>query len=253
VSAPGPGDALFARYAYAPNELGYCGPAQAGALLGRGAAGAAVPDLRALARTFHGAWPYLEILAAMTGVGDPLDRRVVEAYWLGGGLADAVDGREFGAALLARIGPQARHYWRHLTGEILDEAAPHHCFHVFGVYPWSRLLGPQGFEHPLRVLDGCRIRWGTVVERGADHVLVRNRRLTWDGLRLGLSEPRTERATLAAGGLSLLPDVQPGERVALHWEWTTDRLDDEQVAALRRTTQAQIEVTNRRLARERAR
>ncbi|KWX01204.1 Uncharacterized protein LI90_2232 [Carbonactinospora thermoautotrophica] len=241
---------LFARYAYAPNKLGYCGPAHSETLLGYGATGVVQGDLRALARGFHGAWPYLEILARLVGIDDPLDRQVVEAYWLGGGVADAVDPREFGEALLARIRPQAGHYWKHLTPEILDEAAPNHCFHVFGVYPWSRLLGPRNFEQPLQVLDNCRIRWGRVLERDGDHIVVSCQRLTWEGGRLGLSEPRVERATLFVDGLSFLPDVRPGEWVALHWDWTTDRLTDEQVERLRRTTLRQIEATNRRLARE---
>ena len=39
--------------------------------------------LRALAQQFAGAWPYLELIAPATGLADPLDRRVVEAYWVG--------------------------------------------------------------------------------------------------------------------------------------------------------------------------
>ena len=36
-----------------------------------------------MAREFAGAWPYLELIAHGTGLDDPLDRRVVEAYWVG--------------------------------------------------------------------------------------------------------------------------------------------------------------------------
>ena len=39
------------------------------------------------------------------------------------------------------IGPQAGRYWSHLTPELGHEAAANHCFHVFGVYPWTRFLG----------------------------------------------------------------------------------------------------------------
>ncbi|MEU9890557.1 DUF6390 family protein [Sphaerisporangium sp. NPDC051011] len=244
----GSGALFFARYAYAPNQLGYCGPARPETLLDCVTTGADAGAIRAIARGFHGAWPYLEILARLAGVADPLDRRVVEAYWLGGGVGDTVGAGEFGDALLAHIKPQAGHYWKHLTPELVGEAAPNHCFHVFGVYPWSRLLGALHFEQPLHVLDNCRIRWGTVLERDGDHVVVRNRRLTWDGGRLGLSEPRVDRAAVAAEGRTFLPGVEPGERVALHWDRTCDRLTAEQVERLRRTTLAQIEATNRRLA-----
>ena len=77
------GAILFARYAYPPNELGYCGPADHQALLDYGAAGTVDPASSSSPRGFAGAWPYLEFIAGATGIGSPLDRRVVEAYWLG--------------------------------------------------------------------------------------------------------------------------------------------------------------------------
>ena len=61
---------------------------------------------------------------------------------------------------------------------------------MFGVYPWSRLLG-RGTE-PLRVLDSCRIRWGEVVARGDEGIEVAVRHLTWDGRSLGLGPPSVE-------------------------------------------------------------
>jgi DNA-binding MarR family transcriptional regulator len=119
---------------------------------------------------------------------------------------------------------------------------------VFAVYPWSRLLGPDHYEQPLHVLDNCRIRWGTVLARDGDALIVRSRHLTWDGRRLGLSQPQPERVAHAVGGLGFLPDVAPGDRVSMHWGWTCDRLSDNQVATLRAATLNQIEATNRRLA-----
>lgn len=255
MTAPGTaerfaGERLFARYAHAPNDLGYCGPAQSRILLECGAGGGDPAQVRAVARGFSGAWPYLRILARLAGIDDPLDPRVVDAYWLGGGVGDDIDARVFGETLLADIGGQAGHYWRHLTPELVAEAAPHHCFHVFGVYPWSRLLGERNHEHPLHVLDKCRISWGTVLETlPGDRVLVATRRLTWDGHRLSLSAPSDEEAALAVDGHVFVPGVRQGERVALHWDRVADRLTEDQAERLSRTTQAQIEATNRRLSR----
>ena len=117
------------------------------------------------ARQFSGAWPYLRVLAKMTGISDPLDYRLVESYWLGGGVGANLDAGEFFDALLAIIGPHAGQYWSHLTPDLAGEAAGNHCFHVFGVYPWTRFLGRGMDEQPLRVLDNCRITWGTVRSR----------------------------------------------------------------------------------------
>lgn len=41
------------------------------------------PDLRRLCGEFAGAWPCLRLIAASSGITDPLDRAVVEAYWVG--------------------------------------------------------------------------------------------------------------------------------------------------------------------------
>ena len=43
------------------------------------------------ARQFDGAWAYLESIARAAGIADPLDERVVEAYWIGNDLLDRVD------------------------------------------------------------------------------------------------------------------------------------------------------------------
>ena len=219
------GVALFARYADAPNALGYCGPPEG--------IGTTEAEIRASARRFSGVWPYLQVLARLTGTEDPLDAHLVEAYWLGRDLG--VDPEAFGRDLLAVLGLRAGAYWSHLTPDLLVEAAPDHGFHVFGVYPWSRLLtaGPQ----PLFVLDSCRIRWGTVV--GLDPLTVSSPRLTWDGATLGLGEP-TE-GPVEGGGVAV------GDTVAVHWERLVDVLTPDQAATLAASTAARLALTNRRL------
>ena len=235
---------MFARYAYAPNALGYCGPAL-GATLRDGS----VEDVRTAARKFSGAWPYLQVLSSLTGIADPLDYRLVECYWLGGGVGAGLDAGEFVDALLAIIGPQAGRYWSHLGPDLVPEAAANHCFHVFGVYPWSRLLGRGLDEQPMGVLDNCRITWGTVLSRDGDDVEVSCARLIWEGRALALSEPSARRLDVWADGYSAVPDVAVGDEVAIHWGRLCRRLRPEQIRALVDATTRQLVVTNQRLAR----
>ena len=239
---------MFARYAYAPNALGYCGP-PLGATLRDGS----VDEVRRAAMRFSGAWPYLRVLSKLTGIADPLDYRLVESYWLGGGVAAGLDPQEFFAALLAIIGPQAGHYWSHLTAELACEAAGNHCFHVFGVYPWTRFLGGGGrkinVEQPLSVLDNCRISSGTVLSRDGDRVEVLCRRLAWDGRALTLSEPSARVLEVWADGYSAVPDVAAGDVVAMHWARLCGRLSSAQLRSLTDSTDRQLLVTGRRLAR----
>ncbi len=190
------GHRVFAQYAHAPNALGYCGPPGSERLQAVACGAAPDTDVVALAKQFSGAWPYQEVIAQLAGIPDPLDENVVRAYWTSDELSDRIDRAEFGAALLARLASQAGHYWKHLTEDLLGEAAPTHNFHVFGVYPWSRLLD-TGMPQPLQVLDSCRIRWGEVVGVDHDRAVVRSRRLSWDAPGCRSGPNRTTRPTTA--------------------------------------------------------
>ena len=98
-----PGPVLFARYAFPPNSHGFCGPGDPTAFFEYGVAGADDRGLRAMSQQFAGAWPYLELIASATGLDDPLDRRVVEAYWVGSPRLDHVDTRAVGGSMEDRF------------------------------------------------------------------------------------------------------------------------------------------------------
>lgn len=237
------GALLFARFAYPPNELGYCGPGDSGALLERVAAGAAGPGLRELARAFEGAWPYLELIAGLNGLADPLDRRVVEAYWVGNALLDRVRPLDMCRSLedrfAARVGPR----FDRLVVAGARGALPHHAFHVFGVYPWVGLLRSGTVVQPLHVLDRCRIRWGVVESVDGDTAVVRSRPLLWDGVRLGLGLPRPEQVRVGAAGRGLVAPAA-GDWCALHWDWVCDVLTPRRLMALQRYSARQMDLVN---------
>lgn len=238
------GPLLFARYAYPPNELGYCGPADHGALLDYGAAGVSDPGLAQLARGFDGAWPYLEMIAGANRIADPLDARVAEAYWVGNALLEQVDMRAFAGFLDDRFRRRAGRGWDMLAQAIPAGAVPHHSFHVFLVYPWVGLMRAGWSEQPLRVLNQCRIRWGTVAGTGQGTADVRCSPLTWDGRLLSLGPPRVERVSVSAGGKGFVRDLRPGDVVALHWDWVCDRLTAAQVHSLRSYTRRHLRLAN---------
>ncbi|HET8657728.1 MAG TPA: DUF6390 family protein [Micromonosporaceae bacterium] len=243
------GALLFARYAYPPNALGYCGPDDPAALLGYATAGVSDGGLAALARRFAGAWPYLALIAAANGRADPLDRAVVEAYWLGNRLLDRVPAGLFATHLRDRFGDRAGRGWADLAQLAVLGARPHHNFHVFGVYPWVGLLRAGPVDEPMRVLDSCRIRWGTILRIHSGLAEVRCQPLCWDGRRLFLGAPVTQLATLATAGGALAPAVAVGDTVSLHWDWVCDVLDDRGMRSLRAYTASQLRLVNDALRR----
>ncbi len=243
-----PGPVLFVRYAFPPNHHGYCGPGDSESFFEYGATGTVDPGLRAQAREFAGAWPYLELIAGATGVPDPLDRRVVEAYWVGNPLLDRVGVSHIGDSMEERFRFRAGPRFTSLTEGVLAGGVPHHSFHVFCIYPWVGLLGDdRRAAHALTVLNQCRIRWGQVRVVQGDQVVVESQPLTWDGRRLELGPPATETAVRSREGVGMLDDLQVGDWVSLHWEWVCDRLTPRQLTSLRHFTQRHLTIVNDRV------
>jgi len=231
------GPLLFIRYAFPPNERGLCGPADTASLRGYAAAGVAGDGLPRLASQFAGAWPYLQLIAAANGIADPLDTRVVEAYWVGNSLLDTVRVADYGASLDERFRRQAGRGWASIAAAIPAGALPHHSFHVFCVYPWTGLLRDGRTEPSLHVLDSCRISWGRVLTD--DPLVVARRPLAWDGRALSLGPPVP--CQVAAG---FVTSLRPGDWVSVHWGSVCDRLTPAQLLALRRYSVRHLRLAN---------
>jgi hypothetical protein len=223
------GRELFARYAFPPNELGYCGPADTPA-----------SELASHAEDFDGAWPYLQAIASAAGLADPLDDDVVRNYWVGGPLLDKVDPDELLTRLRSAFAGQ-------VTGMLDDipggTALAHHSFHVFVVYPWVRFLDRDATT-PLRVLQDCRIRWGTVESVDGDHVVITSAPLVFDSGTLGLGSTGRERVRWRKDGTSLTPGPAAGDLVAAHWDWVCAAITAAERDALAEATQRTLDFVN---------
>lgn len=218
------GPLLFARYAYAPNALGYCGADEPRTLLEYGDAKASDPGLAELARTFEGAWPYLSLIAAANRIEDPLDARVVDAYWVGNGLLEAVAPDALARHVEDRFRGRVGRGWETLLKSVGAGAVPHHSFHVFAVYPWLGLMRTGVVDEPLRVLDQCRTTPAKVLTVDGDQAQVLAPLLSWTGdeLRLGPWAPRD--VHWRADGLAFADALNPGDWVSLHWDFVCERL-----------------------------
>jgi hypothetical protein len=244
-AAPPSGPMLFARYAFGPNRLGYCGPEAVEELFGEGTVGGDERALRQLARGFEGAFPYHELIARANGLLDPLDRRVVEAYWLGNPLLAAVGPGLLGASLASRFRPRLRpEGWRWLAGKPDAGAAPVHAFHVLDVFPRTGLLRSGSVDQALEVMDSCRIRWGRVLERDGEWLVVSVVPLVMSDGRLELGSARPERVHAWHDGAGFIDGVQSGDVISIHWSWACDRLSARQLGGLVTWTSREIGIAN---------
>jgi hypothetical protein len=239
------GPVLFARYAYGPNRLGLCGPDDAEALFGETSNGNDERELRELALGFEGAYPYLELIARANAIADPLDRGVVEAYWLGSPLLDAVTPNLLGESLRLRFRPHLRQpAWRWLQASAPSGAKPIHAFHVLDVFPKVGLMRSEQADKVLETMDSCRIRWGRVRDRVGDTLVVNAVPLVLVDGKLALGPARVEQVTGWRDGHGFLGEVRPDDVVSIHWGWACDVLGADQVDRLIGWTRRQLSIAN---------
>lgn len=236
------GAALFASFAYPPNELGYCGPPDASVLLGNGDTTDRAAEIAGHARGFDGAWPYLDEIATAAGLDDQLDTAVVHDYWLGGPLLDRVDGDRLVGRLRTALAGQPTGLLDHPG--LASWASADHSFHVFAVYPWIRFLHRGDPTTPLRILQSCRIRWGTVDSVDDQRAVMVSRPLVYDG-RLALGDATAESVCWNRDGTALTSRPVPGEVVAAHWDWVCATLGPTEVATLAAVTAKTLALVNR--------
>ena len=128
-----------------------------------------------MARDFDGALPHLQLIADAAGISDPLDREVVEAYWLGGPALDQVPSgatcvRPSGSVFRGRCGPLFDRPGRGAgRGRAARTTASPCCASTRGS-ACSATRG--GRPQAMLVLDRCRIRSGVVLEVASDHAVV---------------------------------------------------------------------------------
>jgi len=242
------GPLLFARYAYPPNSLGYCGTDETHLLLEYGAAHASDGGLAEAARTFEGAWPYLTLIAAANEIADPLDPRVVEAYWVGNDLLDRVPAGDLARHVEDRFRGRIGRSWERVLDAVGAGAVPHHTFHVFAVYPWLGLMRTGVIDQPLHVLDQCRTTPALVESTSDDsaHVLVRP--LAWDGRTLALGSWTSRTVRWRDDGYAFVADLRRGDWVSLHWGFVCDLLTPRAASRLDRVTRTVLASVNARPA-----
>lgn len=242
------GPLLFARYAFMPNRLGYCGGDDNLALFEYTTQGMVDGGLLELERQFEGAYPYLQLIARANGISDPLDARVVEAYWIGNRLLDRVDLGALYASLEERFrGRTGPSQWRWLATKAPAGARPHHSFHVFEVYPRAGLMRSGAVDHLLETMEQCRIRWGRVHAVLGPELLVEVQPLELREGKLVLAPPRVESVRRWVDGRGFVNGVQPGQWVSLHWGWTCDVLTEGQRLELERYTRWHLALCNQTL------
>ena len=234
-----------ARYAFAPNLYHYCGPETNGELGDYLKAELSDGGLVEHLTKFETLYPYFQAIAQANAIADPLDARVVEAYWVGNNLLDKVIEADVYRALvefqrLPKRLPKKELKW--LLPKIDQRARLHHSFHVFNVF--SR-TGHHTVKQTVETMDQCRISWGKILDSRFkildSRISIKTQQLIYRNGKLMLV-PIIKEVVVAQEELG--KKLKLGDVVSVHWGFVCDKLTKKQAAALEKYTLHHLKLAN---------
>ncbi|MBU2595912.1 hypothetical protein KJ713_03725 [Patescibacteria group bacterium] len=235
---------LCARYAFMPNKLKYCGPSNERTLFDYAASGLVDEGLVEMLEKFETMYPYLKLIAKANKIKDPFDKRVVEAYWLGNSLLNKVEMNSLYLSLL-----DDHHLKKRLNTKIFNElifkipigAKPHHAFHVLNIFIRT---GKDKIKHTLSTMQSCIITVGRVKGvSNTDELTVEADSLDFQEGKIIVTY-RERKVRYNFFNQKLIDDIQIGDFVSLHWDFTCDKLNLNQTNKLRAWNQYHLNLAN---------
>jgi hypothetical protein len=189
-------------------------------------------------------YPYLREIADANGIRDPLDARVVEAYWIGNSLLQNIGQRRLHRHLVEAHGIKkkiGRASFARLEKKIEQGAVPHHSFHVLDI--WRR-TGHADKPQTLESMDECRVSWGTVLRADGPSITVRTKPLLYGNGALYLGAPIEKKLSRRLAAEYDIEQVRPGDLVSIHWSVACEVITPVQATALERYTLRHIALAN---------
>ena len=239
------GQILFAKYAFAPNKLHFCGPNSSRTIFEYTISNQQNPELTGLLTQFEGAFPYLKLIAQSNHISNPFDSRVVEAYWLGNSLLETVSLKKFYSHIYERFYKKVNlKKWLWFQKKFGLKPLSNHSFHVFEIY---RLV--DNIEHKTKTkliehINLCRISWGKVMAIENDQLKIQYQPIEYIGGKLRFANPENKLINYQIKNQSFAPNVKINDWVSFHWDWVCDILNQRQLANLKKYTFENLKFAN---------
>lgn len=235
---------VCARYAFAPNFYHYCGPETHGDLGEYLKRDLSDPGLVAHLTRFETLYPYLQAIAFANGIKDPLNQRVVQAYWIGNELLERIDEKSTYEALVMgqKLPKKVMHkemQW--LLPKIDKNARLHHSFHVFNIFTRT---GHHKVKQTTETMDSCRISWGRIAtsdKQQATSFSINSQKLVYEKGKLRLVPAMKEVININE---KLGERLKPGDWVSCHWGFLCDKLSEVAVKHLEGYTRHHLKLAN---------
>ena len=234
------GAKLALRYGYVPCRLGLCGPEDKGEqkiimnyLYGKDKLEFAA---RKILKKFKGAHPYYQLIAKASKISNPLDQKVVEAYWIGNGLLDKIRISELKKMMTEKFLPLGKISLAKIKN-LPPQSIAYHNFHVLFI---GSVTGR--FEANEAGQDICRVSWGKVISIKKDKIVVERQPLKF-GKKISLDKPAV-RAVF--WDRKILPEVEENDVVSIHWNHAIEKLSPRQITNIKKYTGDVLKIINQR-------
>jgi len=244
-----------AAYALSPNVLHYCGPKSS-------EPGVYKKHLEEYLQKFETLFPYLKLIAKASGIRDPFDERVVEAYWLGNNLLNMVSMNDIYRTLVDEhhLKNKLSLKMQKLAFEKIPLGAkPHHSFHVLNIFIRT---GHDAVKHTIKTMDSCRIAYGRIVTAseakqslskhqgiatvasGDLAMTIRYRPLIYKEKKLQFGERQHKIIKDEIKGQAIVPNLKAGDLVSFHWGMVCEKITNKQAKNLNLWTKYHLNLAN---------
>ncbi len=232
------GAPMTSRYAFPPNDLGYCGkPTFRKAILSFMDGSAGPKLLEREIRKFPVHYAYLRLIAGENGL-QPFDAEVVRAFWIGNGLLEGI-GRKPLSRFIARDLFRGKNPGRarKLADNLPEGILPHHSFNALYVN-----FVTDAVEKTARNYDSCCITWGEVLSLDGKRAVVDRESISWNGaFSLGKKRALVD---LERSGVRLAGNLSQGDILSVHWGMAVQKISRRDAASLKKYTLMNMKAIN---------
>ena len=233
------GPRLAALYSLMPNRLGFCGPqknSDQGKLTKFLLDEISEKEVRKVLSKFEAAYAYYKLIAKKNKIKDPLNIKVVEAYWLGNKLLEKVGVEDIKKMILKDfVKPNllTRETAIQRSALIPKNSKAHHSFHVFIL---GSVTGRVDFKN-IKLKDICRPGWGKVISIKNDKVLVEYEPLASEKGKIKFGKKKGKEINWDK---RIVPDISVGDWVSFHWNFLAQKLKKEEIKNLTKYTKINL-------------
>lgn len=199
-------------YGFTPCQLGLCGPGdkKKKKIISRylGGEKKLKRETEKILKEFKGAYSYYQLIARSNKINNPLDEKVVEAYWTGNNLLDKVPISNFKKMMKNEFLPLGK-MPKEKIKNLPNFALPFHNFHVLFI---GSVTGR--FKETKKGLDLCRISWGKVKKIKSSSIDVKYQPIKLEK-KIALSKKSIIKEV--KWNKNILPEVKIGDWISMHW------------------------------------